>query len=68
MTSLIWLALALYFWPTQQQINYCIENQWSQEVIIVDWRLSLSYEAKWKREICSKLLQNKKVKDVLKDY
>ena len=31
MTTILWLCFALYFWPTDGQMQYCMEAQYSQE-------------------------------------
>jgi len=57
MTTIIWLALALYFGPTQEQLQYCYEAQWSQEVVIINNRPQLSYEAQAKARACDLILK-----------
>ncbi len=53
MTTVIWLILAIWFWPTDNQIWYCIEAQWSQEV----HHMKLTYDAKVKARACDLILK-----------
>ena len=57
MTTVIWLIFAIYFWPTQSQEQYCYEAQWSQEVVIINNKQQLTYEAKAKARACDLILK-----------
>lgn len=60
MTTVISLMLAIWFWPTEIQNQYCREAQWSQELVYVNNRPQLTYNAKVKSEICEVLLSKYK--------
>ena len=66
MTSVIGLALSLYFWPTQEQIDYCKNAGWSYEVVIINDKPQLTEEAKTKAELCKRILNMKEVNNLLK--
>ena len=57
MTTVIWLIFAIYFWPTKGQLQYCYEAQWSQEVVIINNKQQLTYEAKTKARACDLILK-----------
>ncbi len=56
MTTVIGLILAIYFWPTEIQKQYCYEAQWSNELVYINNKPTLSYDWKVKSEICEVLL------------
>jgi len=54
MTSIIGLSFGLYFGPTQEQINYCMDDWWYYECANNNY--ILTQEAKTKAKLCEKLL------------
>jgi len=50
--------LAVFFGPNQTQTQYCLEAQRSQEVVIINDKPQLSYEATLNRNICNRILIN----------
>ena len=57
MATIIGLIFSIYFWPTQNQEQYCYEAQWSNETVIINNRPQLSYEAQAKARACDLILK-----------
>jgi len=54
--ELITLVLALYFGPTSEQLDYCLNAGWSYEIECIDGHCFLSDEAEEKARVCNMLI------------
>lgn len=60
MTTILWLIFGLIFWPTQEQMAYCYEARYSQEMYIKleNWE-DITF-LKEKSKICDLIINNYK--------